>query len=79
MTVKQLKSQTKKVMRESGLFHALLRETDRLAETGALDLSPTNNMLNPKIIIHCALKNLADQYRPLSDEGKASLKNLMNF
>jgi len=54
----------------------LEKECLRLFESGAVN---GDELGVEKAIIHVALLNEADQYRPLSKEGRALSNNLMHF
>jgi hypothetical protein len=55
------------------------KEADRLFNCGGIDTSSyENNYLLPKIILYVALRNLAEQYRPLSN-AKKEADNLLHF
>lgn len=57
-----------------------LNDCQRLFNSGGIDPEEFgNDYLLPKIILHVALQNQADQYRPLQEEGREQANNLRNF
>ena len=55
----------------------LLAEVKRLIASGGIDLDSDETA--PKVLLHVALQNIADQYCPLSSEGKRAARNLLYF
>ena len=58
------------------LDEMLETEVKRLIVSGGIDL---DDETAPKVVLHVALKNIADQYRPLSAGGKKAASNLLHF
>lgn len=59
---------------------ALLKECERLFDSGGIDtVNAENNFILPKTIMHVALLNEANQYKPLSKEAQKDTKNLIHF
>ncbi len=55
------------------------KECLKLFDSGGIDNSSfSNNYLLPKIILHVALKNLAQQYKPLSGYSE-DINNLLKY
>ena len=59
-------------------FHAsLVAEIDRLLASGAINLAACDNdFYVPRLVYAQALRNIATQNRPLSQEGKALARDL---
>ena len=56
------------------------KESIRLFNCGGVDPEEfESDYLLPKIILNVALKNIVNQYKPLSGEGKEVAKNLECF
>ena len=84
MTKKQCLRQVKKLMGtwQKGGLEVLMKEADRLIRSGGIDLSEEDSrqlLLPQKIILHVALENLSEQYRPISATGNEIAENLKNF
>ena len=79
MTAKQEIRERTQQMAE-GAFQFLMDEIDRLLVCGALELCNQERAKHiPKVLLHVALQNIANEYRPLSQEAKADAANLQHF
>jgi hypothetical protein len=62
------------------LPEALKQEADRLWSSRALDPEVYEDDYRlPKIILTVALENMADQWMPLQDQDRKTVKNLRHF
>jgi len=78
ITKTQFKKKIKQLIYES--VEVLRDNAIELYECGGVDPEDFNNDYElPKIILHVALQNAADNFRPLSTEGKATANNLKHF
>ena len=58
----------------------LKKECNRLYNSGGIDThNASDDFMLPKTIMHVALINQANDYKPLSKEALKSAKNLMKF
>jgi hypothetical protein len=80
MTTKQAMKKIKEMMSKDGKT-TLYARCEALLNSGGIDkgIYPGNEYTLPKIILYCALLDLAEQYRPLYERNKAEIKNLRNF
>lgn len=83
MTNKQCLNQVKKLMGslERGGLKVLMKEAEKLINSGALDLSEEDkdSFFAAKIVLHVALENLSRQYTPISQVGSEIAENLRQF
>ena len=83
MTNKECLRQIRKLMgsRQRGGLKWLLNETERLINSGGIDLSEEqkDSFYLPKIILSVALENLSKQYAPISQTGSEIAENLKEF
>jgi hypothetical protein len=79
MTEKQLITKIRSMKKDINKY--LEEEAVRIYRCGGIDPEAYNKdeFALPKIILHVALKNLADQYRPLHEPHKATANNLEHF
>jgi hypothetical protein len=58
-----------------------MKEADRLIRSGGIDISEeeTGSYYAAKIILHVALENLSEQYKPISATGNEIAENLKHF
>jgi len=77
-TQKQFLAKVKIMAKEHN--KALIKECLRLYNSGGVDTkNADDNYSLPKTIIHVALLNEANQYKPLSQENKKDIKNLIHY
>ena len=58
----------------------LIEEAERLFDSGAIEKKEYDDDYRlPKILITAAIKRRGDGFSPLADEGKAELKNLLQW
>ncbi len=83
MTDKECLRQIKKLIGnyKKGGLHVLLDECKHLVESGGIDLSDDepDSFYSAKIILHIALLELAEMFRPISQVGNEAADNLKNF
>ena len=83
MTNKECLRQIRKLMGsiQKGGLNWLLNETERLINSGGIDLSEEqkDSFYSPKIILSVALENLSKQYAPISQTGSETADNLKEF
>jgi hypothetical protein len=83
MTNKECIRQIRKLMgsRQKGGFKWLLKEAERLINSGGIDLSEEqkDTFYLPKIILSVALLNLSEQFAPISQTGSEMAENLKEF
>jgi hypothetical protein len=78
MTKTQLRKNFKSLLKENNEF--LTSQLEKAIKSGALNIDEyENNMLLPKIIMHVACLNLADQWYPPYETGRKEIKNLKCF
>ncbi len=78
MTKKQAIAKIRKMAAEQR--KTLLKECERLLNSGGVDVDGAeNNFLLPKTILHVALLNEANQYKPLTKQTQTDAKNLLKF
>jgi hypothetical protein len=67
--------------RQKGGLKWLLRESDRLINSGGVDLleEEKDSFFLPKIILSVALENLSEQFAPISQTGSEIAENLKEF
>ena len=69
-------------IRQMAKYHNkyLLKECERLLNSGGISVSDAeNNFIVPKIVMHVALLNEANQYKPLSTNMRKEVENLKHF
>lgn len=65
---------------QDGVIQYLKKETERLYNSGGIDPELYGNDYTlPRVCLYVALKNVADQYRPVSDNVLKDAKNLEHF
>lgn len=83
MTNRECLKQIKKLIGNysKGGLHVLLDECRHLVESGGIDMAEDepDSFYAPKIILHVALMDLAEQFRPISRVGNEAAENLKNF
>lgn len=83
MTNKQCLGQIRKLIgnTKKGGLHVLMDECRHLVESGGIDLSQDepDSFYSAKIVLHVALLDLAEQFRPISQVGNEAAENLKNF
>jgi hypothetical protein len=83
LTNKECIRQIRKLMgsRQMGGLKWLLKESERLINSGGIDLSEEqkDSFYSPKIILSVALENLSKQYAPFSASGCEIAENLKEF
>ncbi len=64
-----------------GGIHVLLDECKHLIESGGIDLAEdtADSFYSAKIILHVALLELAERFRPIGKTGNEIAENLKNF
>ena len=67
--------------RQKGCLKWLLKESERLINSGGIDLSEEqkDSFYLSKIILSVALENLSGQYAPISQTGSEIAENLKEF
>jgi hypothetical protein len=67
--------------KQKGGLKWLLKEAERLINSGGVDLSEEqkDSFYVPKIILSVALENLSKQYAPISQTGSEIAENLKAF
>jgi hypothetical protein len=67
--------------RQRGGLKWLLKEAERLINSGGIDLSEEEkgSFYAPKIILSVALENLSEQFAPISQSGSEIAENLKKF
>jgi hypothetical protein len=81
MTTKQAMGKIKEMMHKDGM-NALYARCEKLLNSGGIDKADFNRdeYVLPKIILHCALLDLADQYAPPPGQYfQDVIKNLKHF
>lgn len=70
----------REILEEDGI-NFIMDKCNRLLNSGCIDKKKYNddNYLLPKIILHVALLELAEQYKPSSKDSKKEVKNLKYF
>ncbi len=65
---------------QDGVIQYLKKETERLCNCGGIDPELYGDDYTlPKVCLYVALKNTANQYRPVSDSVLKDAKNLEHF
>ena len=67
--------------KQKGGLKWLLKESERLVQSGGVDLSEEqkDSFYVPKIILSVALENLSAQFAPISQTGSEIAENLKAF
>jgi len=83
LTSRECIRQISKLMgsRQKGGLKWLLKEAERLINSGGIDLSEEQkeSFYVPKIILSVALENLSEQFAPISRSGCEIADNLKEF
>ena len=83
MTSRECIRQIRKLIgsRQKGGLKWLLKESERLVQSGGINLSEEqkNSFYVPKIILSVALVNLSEQFAPISQTGSEIAENLKAF
>lgn len=83
MTNKECIRQIKKLIGnyKHGGLHVLLDECLHLASSGGINISEDeqDSFYSAKIILHVALLELAERFRPIGGKGNEIADNLKNF
>jgi len=70
----------KKMFYENQIPEKIFKECERLFKSGGVNPGDYNDGYSlPKILLYVALTNLADQYKPLTNDFLRDAKNLFHF
>jgi len=83
MTNKQCIGRIKELMGtwDKGGLNVLLDECQHLIESGGIDIEQDSpdSLFSPQIVLHVALQDLVDRFRPVSQQGLEIAENLKHF
>ena len=64
---------------ESDLLEYIEKKANEIIDSGFIDIASVNDYTLPKVVLYCAMKNVAEHYRPIQKDVIKKYKNLIEY